>query len=251
MNTKKSPNLEVRYRVYRDSDAEAVRELFDRAITVGGDSLMMVALRAQFSSRSALALYLMTGLGAFLARSPTTHIVYLGSFLSLLGPATFAFLLYARFAGYRYFVGHARKTDLKDVPKAYGLTRKGEKGEYIADGPNGFWIAEVYDAEGMHSEVVGCTGLDVSQVNNAQNTAIELRRMAVSSKYRRRGIASRLINIAVAHARAHGKEYIDLTTSSFQESTLSFYETHGWVIRRRWVLMGVNFYTHQLRRYLK
>ncbi|KIM49789.1 hypothetical protein M413DRAFT_57183, partial [Hebeloma cylindrosporum] len=116
--------------------------------------------------------------------------------------------------------------DLKDVPKAYGLTRKGEKGEYVADGPNGFWIAEDYDAEGMHSEVVGCTGL----VNNAQNTAIELRRMAVSSKYRRRGIASRLINIAVAHAQAHGKEYIDLTTSSFQESTLSFYETHGWVI---------------------
>jgi len=85
---------------------------------------------------------------------------------------------------------------------------------------------------------------------NARDNAIELRRMAVSSKYRRRGIASRLINIAVAHARAHGKSCIDLTTSSYQESALGLYEKHGWVIRREWVLMFTNLYTHQLRRYL-
>ena len=104
----------------------------------------------------------MFALGVFLAAwSPTTRIRYLGYYLCLLGTATFSFLIYTRFCSYRYFVEHAITTDLKDVPKAYGLTpaRETEKGEYVADGPNGFWVAEVYHAEGMYPEVVGCAGL--------------------------------------------------------------------------------------------
>lgn len=85
---------------------------------------------------------------------------------------------------------------------------------------------------------------------NPRDNAIELRRMAVSSQYRRRGIAGRLIDITITHARTHGKQYIDLTTSSHQESALGLYEKYGWVIRRSWVLMATNMYTHQLRRYL-
>jgi hypothetical protein len=178
----KTPNLEIRFRTYRDSDAEAVRELFRDSITVGGtalslhltlhgrqslthphpgDSPMIVSLRAQFTTPYAIALYTMTALGAFLAAwSPTTRIRYLGFFFCLLGTATFSFLIYTRFTSYRYFVERAMTTDLKDVPKAYGLTMAREtKGEYVANGPNGFWVAEVYHAEGMYSEIVGCAGL--------------------------------------------------------------------------------------------
>jgi len=122
----------------------------------------MVALHAQFTTLSAIALYLMIALGAFLAAwSPTTRIRYLGFFLCFLGTATFSFLIYARFTSYGYFVEHAMTTDLKDVPKTYGLTlaRETGKGEYVANGPNGFWVAEVYHAEGMYPEIVGCAGL--------------------------------------------------------------------------------------------
>jgi len=182
----KTPNLEIRFRTYRHSDAEAVRELFKDSITVGGtahslhltllsrqsltttshdhpgDSPMMVALHAQFTTPSAIALYTMTALGAFLAAwSPTTRIRYLGFFFCFLGTATFSFLIYTRFTSYGYFVEHAMTTDLKDVPKTYGLTlaRETGKGEYVANGPNGFWVAEVYHAEGMYPEIVGCAGL--------------------------------------------------------------------------------------------
>jgi len=37
----KTPNLEIRFRTYRDSDAEAVRELFKDSITVGGAALSL------------------------------------------------------------------------------------------------------------------------------------------------------------------------------------------------------------------
>jgi len=81
---------------------------------------------------------------------------------------------------------------------------------------------------------------------NADDNAIELRRMAVSSKHRRQGIAGRLIKVAVAHAQAHDKRYIDLTTSSYQKSALDLYEKYGWVIRQRWVLQK-SISTHKLR----
>jgi len=84
---------------------------------------------------------------------------------------------------------------------------------------------------------------------NAEDNAIELRRMAVSSKHRRQGIAGRLIKAAVAHAQAHDRRYIDLTTSSYQKSALNLYKKYGWVIRQRWVF-AKNISTHKLRLYL-
>lgn len=163
-------------------------------------------------------------------------------------------------------------TNLTDILKACGLTpaRETEKGEYVANEPSGFWVAEIYHAEGMYPEIVGCIGLgafsprphrkwltlvtfppDISRIN-AQDNAIELRRMTVSSQYRRCGIASRLIDIVIAHARTHGKEYIDLFASPYNEIVLDVYGKRGWVIRRRWVKGGpaMNMYTHQLRRSL-
>ena len=86
---------------------------------------------------------------------------------------------------------------------------------------------------------------DINNFNvNFEDNAIELRRMAVSSKHRRQGIAGRLIKVALAHAQAHDRRYIDLTTS-YQKGALDLYEKYGWVIRQRWVLFS-NIYTHKL-----
>jgi len=130
---------------------------------------MIIALRAQLTSPSAFALYAMSALGVYLAVwAPTTRIRYLGFFFCFLGTATFSFLLYTRFYSFQYFAEYAGTSDLKDVPRAYGLTREAgtdytgmEKGGYAANGPNGFWVAEVYHPEAMYpqAEVVGCAGL--------------------------------------------------------------------------------------------
>lgn len=202
----------------------------------------------------------------------TTRIRYLGFFLCLLGAVTFSFLVYTRFTDHRGLVKHMITTNLTDIPKAYRLTpaSETEKGEYAAHGPSGFWVAEIYHAEGMYPKIVGRIGLgafsprphrkwltlvtfppDISRTN-AQDNAIELRRMTVSSQHRRRGIASRLMDIVVAHERTHGKKYIDLFASPYNEIASDLYEKRGWVIRRRRVKGGpaTNMYAHQLRRSL-
>jgi len=130
---------------------------------------MIVALRAQFTSPAAFALYTLSALGVYLAVwAPTTRIRYLGFFFCLLGTATFAFCLYTRFYSFKYFAEYAGTSDLGDVPRAYGLTIQKEtdqletgteKGGYATNGPNGFWVAEVYHPEGLYPEVVGCVGL--------------------------------------------------------------------------------------------
>jgi len=246
--SRKNPDFEIRVRTYRDSDSETVQELFKNAIIIGVDSTMFVALRAQFKTRFALASYIITSLGVFIATwPPTTLFRYLGFFLCFLGSTPFSISIYTLFSDYMNFANHAVENDLRDVPNVYGLTRAtGIENalEYVTNGPNAFWVAEVFEAEGKDREVVGCIGLDISNMN-AEDNAIELRRMAVSSKHRRQGIAGRLIKVAVAHAQAHDRRYIDLTTSSYK-GALDLYEKYGWVTQQRWVLQK-SISTHKLR----
>jgi len=124
---------------------------------------MFVALRAQFKTRFALASYSIIGLGVFIATwQPTTLFQYLGFFLGFLGSTPFSFFIYTLFFDYMDFANHAADNDLKDVPKVYGLTRAtGIENtlEYVTNGPNALWVAEVCEAEGKYPEVVGCVGL--------------------------------------------------------------------------------------------
>lgn len=58
----------------------------------------------------------------------------------------------------------------------------------------------------------------------------ELRRMAVSSEYRRRGLARRLNEHLIAYARAQGFTTIFLTTPDFNTPALHMYESVGYVV---------------------
>jgi hypothetical protein len=86
----------------------------------------------------------------------------------------FAFYIHTLFSGFINFANHAVNTDLKDIPNVYGLTRAAagteNELEYVANGPNCFWVAELCE-EGVYPEVVGCCGLgafrlDPSNVGN-------------------------------------------------------------------------------------
>jgi GNAT superfamily N-acetyltransferase len=99
----------------------------------------------------------------------------------------------------------ADQPDLADVPAFYGIRR------------GGFWIAR----DG--AEVVGTLGL----LDNGG--AIALRKMFVHRAYRgkERGVARRLLEALLLHARERGVDRIYLGTRPEMRAAHRFYEKHG------------------------
>lgn len=90
--------------------------------------------------------------------------------------------------------------DMDDIPAAY-LTEPG----------NHFWIAELTeDANGSRGEIVGMIG-----VQHHEDGVGEIRRLRVSTKHRRRGIGSVLMETALKFCR--DKNYLKVTLDSFME----------------------------------
>jgi GNAT superfamily N-acetyltransferase len=81
----------------------------------------------------------------------------------------------------------------------------------------------------LHSIIFSCCADDSSIPEPGVS---EIRRMAVSPKYRRRGIASALLRVAVDYANAtkHREQisYLALSTSEFQPDAMRLYERLGW-----------------------
>jgi ribosomal-protein-alanine N-acetyltransferase len=53
--------------------------------------------------------------------------------------------------------------------------------------------------------------------------------MSIDRSYRRRGIASLLLNALISYARDHGAKKVVLSTTSWQASAIKMYERFGWV----------------------
>ena len=51
----------------------------------------------------------------------------------------------------------------------------------------------------------------------------DLRRMSVSSGFQRRGIASRLLEQLIDHAKGHGVKVVYLTTTQYQAAAIALY----------------------------
>lgn len=90
---------------------------------------------------------------------------------------------------------------------AYYLGREGQ----------GFWIAE------LEGRVVGMVGIE-----RHSQTDAELRRMAVESAVRRRGIARELLAHAEDFCRKSGYASIVLNTSELQTAAMRLYESSGY-----------------------
>lgn len=86
----------------------------------------------------------------------------IGATLCLAATAIFWYRMYQVYAAFKKFIHRAVTTDLFDIAKNYGMseTEKGEKTGVLAPiGPNGFWVAEMYDEDSGDWEIVGCTGI--------------------------------------------------------------------------------------------
>lgn len=89
---------------------------------------------------------------------------------------------------------------------------------YYSGVRRGMWVAV------MNGDIVGCMSVDM-----AANDRAELKRMVVSSKFRRRGFASQMISWAIEFAKREGYREISVGTSSFQRPAELLYRKHGFI----------------------
>ena len=86
--------------------------------------------------------------------------------------------------------------------------------DYYGQRGGGFWVA-IHDAT-----LVGTFGLE-----RASPEAMELRRMYVAPRARRRGIARQLLRFAEDECRRRKIFRLELSTSEIQEAALAFYRS--------------------------
>jgi GNAT superfamily N-acetyltransferase len=87
---------------------------------------------------------------------------------------------------------------------------------YLGRSGQGFWVADI-------GGVVGMVG-----VERQSEEAAELRRMAVETSHRRRGIGRTLLAHAEAFCRTQGYGVIRLDTSELQQAAMRLYEASGY-----------------------
>ena len=106
------------------------------------------------------------------------------------------------------FINNCLKTDLLDIDKSY-MSNKGSH----------MWVAE------WNGKVVGMVGL-IHHENHNPGVA-ELQRMSVSTTCRKMGIARKLLNELLKHAREERLGKIILTTTSAQGPAIGLYKKYG------------------------
>ena len=107
------------------------------------------------------------------------------------------------------YINSCLTTDLKDIDKTY----------MSSDGSNHMWVAE------WSGKVVGMVGL-LHNENHKPGVA-ELQRMSVSPVCRRMGIARKLLDELLQHAKEQRFDKIVLTTTSAQTPAIRLYKKYG------------------------
>jgi GNAT superfamily N-acetyltransferase len=108
--------------------------------------------------------------------------------------------------------------DLRDAFEAYIERALAEEIDcieaYYAEHGGGFWVAI------LCGELVGTFGLE-----RASADAMELRRMYVDPKTRRRGIGRRMLQYAEDECRRRGLKTLELSTAEIQTEALALYRS--------------------------
>jgi len=111
--------------------------------------------------------------------------------------------------GVRRYVDSALKEDKKDIPT-----------QYQAHFGGNFWVAEFLDV------LIGHVGI---QPTDKEGEA-ELRRMSVSSHWRRRGVGRCLLRTTENFCRSRGYSRIVLSTVDFLKPALAMYRNNDYIL---------------------
>ncbi|KAF8178126.1 acyl-CoA N-acyltransferase [Mycena galopus ATCC 62051] len=215
---------DIYIRRYRPSDQPQIRTLlFEGFVTSEGSPAFVAKRRYLFKPPSFIA-YFFTGIGIGLLPRGSSSWRILGALLCAVGIGLFAAVQYSIPQAITAYCEEALKADMGNI-----------EGHYRA--PAAFFVAarvrgsnERAGGEGAE-EVVGYVGLEYLPEKDPCTT--EARRMIVSAKYRRRGIAQRLMRTLIAHAESIPKvQSIDLWLTEFQPGAQRLYERLGWKMIR-------------------
>ena len=117
--------------------------------------------------------------------------------------------------GFSRYIQTCLHTDLDNVESTYLCQKKSH-----------MWVAE------LHGTIIGMVALvplddQEDSFGKRRETVGRLRRMAVLPEFRRLGVARRLLDELLDHAREIGYKQVVLLTTSAQQAALQFYPKHG------------------------
>ena len=137
--------------------------------------------------------------------------------------------------GFSIYIQDCLNTDLHNIESTY-MCRKGSH----------FWVAE-------HNErIIGMVGLDSGDRHEGapREDFGRLRRMAVLPEFRRLGVAQKLVNVLLKHAKQIGFRRIDLLTTSAQQAAIRFYRNNGFrLVSKRLANRALRGFYHYIYTY--
>ena len=204
---KQDVNTDVIIRSFQSRDSHVVRDIFAES---------MGEMRGPFV-RDVMFQAVLYGLSLSLPAA-LLNFVWSPRFLMLYFVVLFALLL-ALFAalhiGFSRYIQNCLHADLDNVEKIYLCQKRSH-----------MWVAE------LNGNIIGMVALvpeddHEDSFGKRREDVGRLRRMAVLPEFRRLGVAKKLLNELLNHAREIGYEHIVLLTTSAQEAALKFYPKHG------------------------
>ncbi|XP_078608216.1 N-acetylaspartate synthetase-like [Branchiostoma floridae x Branchiostoma japonicum] len=113
------------------------------------------------------------------------------------------------------------------------------QGNYMKPRRN-FWVAEADDGQVVGTIAITLMNLD-KPANECADDVAWLRRMAVSEKYRRQGIAKRLVETAIEFCKRNKYRRIELITTEVQLPAKALYEKMGFRCVNTWARREYGF----------
>ncbi|KAI8483199.1 N-acetylaspartate synthetase-like [Branchiostoma floridae x Branchiostoma belcheri] len=206
----------VKIRTFRRSDAKMVRKVLVDGLFSNIDPAFYVGVRRPSVIATGLVL---------------TALMYQWT-LSLMYTITFFVALLCLYYLTLLIAAHLMTKgplfdDIENVQRNYMKPRRN------------FWVAE---ADG---QVVGTIAITLRSLNKPANECADdvawLRRMAVSEKYRRQGIAKRLVETAIDFCKRNKYRRIELITTEVQLPAKALYEKMGFRCVNTWARRECGF----------
>ncbi|XP_078383512.1 N-acetyltransferase 8-like [Oculina patagonica] len=195
-------NDTVRIRAYNNADLQDCQEIFAQGMKQLINLVARVIFPKYLRFFAALSVFVLAVLAA-LQWTVTTRLLYIFTCFFML-----AFLYIRVYMECWKFINSCLEMDLKNIEKSY----------MSSDGSH-MWVAE------WNGKVVGIVGL-IHNESHKPGVA-EIQRMSVSPVCRRMGIARKLLDALLKHAKDQHFEKIVLTTTSAQTPAIRLYKKYG------------------------
>ncbi|KAJ7221280.1 acyl-CoA N-acyltransferase [Mycena pura] len=215
-------------RQYRPSDLPQIRDLLFEGFATSEGSIVDAGRRRAPFMRTSILAYLLGAAGLFLFSQSERRMSVATGVAALLCIAGIALFVAAR-REISHFVQQicedALASDMRDITAHYcapGGTFLVAARPYACD------KGKMYgDAQPEGEAILGYVGLEYLPEKNPETA--DVRRMIISAKYRRQGLATQLMRVIIAHSKTLPRlRYLTVGTSDLQPAARRLYQGLGW-----------------------